>query len=470
MQKFDVIVIGSGPGGYVTAIRASQLGKTTAIIEKYPVLGGTCLNVGCIPSKALLDSSEKYHEAKTKFSKHGINTTGLTLDWAKMLSRKDRVIATNNSGIDYLMKKNKVAVFKGAASFISKNQIKIKGSKDDTIITGKNIIIATGSKPSSIKGVTLDKKRIITSTEALSLKKMPKELLVIGGGVIGLELGSVYARLGVKVKVIEFFDRILANFDTSISKEMTSSLKKLGIEFYLSHKVLSANPIVNKKSDKVEVVALDAHDKKITFLADYCLVAVGRKANTSGLDLDKVGIETNPQGFIKVDKSLKTSIDGVFAIGDVIGGVMLAHKAEEEGVYVMERLVGQLPHINYELIPNVVYTWPEVASIGLTEKQCLDQGLSIKVGNFPFSALGRARASDDIEGFVKMIADAKSDEVLGVHIVGARASDLIMEVAVAMEYKASAEDIARTCHAHPTFSEAIKEAALATWNNQPLHL
>ncbi|MCO5231988.1 MAG: dihydrolipoyl dehydrogenase [Chitinophagales bacterium] len=466
MEKFDVIVIGSGPGGYVAAIRAAQLGKKTAIIEKYSTMGGTCLNVGCIPSKALLDSSEHYYNITKSVADHGIIVGDVKFDFSRMIERKGEVVKANTTGIEFLMKKNKITAYQGVASFENSNTLQIALSSGEKIsIQGDNIIIATGSKPSSLPFIKIDKKRIITSTEALSLKEQPKSLIVIGGGVIGLELGSVYSRLGTEVTVIEYLDRIIPGMDDDLSKELQRVLKKQGIKFNLSHKVSE----VKADKNKVVVKALNKKDEEISFEADYCLVAVGRKPYTEGLGLDKIGIEVNKLGQIPVNEHLETSVKGVYAIGDVIKGAMLAHKAEEEGVFVAETIAGQKPHIHYKLIPGVVYTWPEVAGVGYTERELKDAGREYKSGSFPFRALGRSRASGDIDGLVKVIADKSTDEILGVHIIGARAADLIAEGVVAMEYRASAEDIARMSHAHPTYSEAIKEACLAATDNRSIH-
>lgn len=468
MENFDVTVIGSGPGGYVAAIRCAQLGFKTALIERYNTLGGTCLNVGCIPSKALLDSSEHYHAAQHKFKEHGIEVKDLKVNMPQMIRRKAEVVKMTCDGINFLMKKNKITVFNGHGSFINKNTIEIAkadGSKEQ-IGTGKTII-ATGSKPSSLPGITIDKKRVITSTEALELQEVPKHLIVIGGGVIGLELGSVYARLGAKVSVVEFMDGIIAGMDKALGKELQRVLKKdLGFEFYLKHKVTSAT------GNKSEVVVTAENDKgaKLELKGDYCLMAVGRRAYTDNLGLDKAGVKVDNRGKIEVNAHLETSTPGIYAIGDVIKGHMLAHKAEEEGVYVAEIMAGQKPHINYDLIPGVIYTWPEVAAVGFTEEQLKEQGKKYKSGSFSFKASGRARASMDTDGFIKVLADAETDEVLGVHMIGPRAADMIAEAVVAMEYRASAEDIARMCHAHPTFTEAIKEAALDATGKRAIHM
>jgi dihydrolipoamide dehydrogenase len=467
-MQYDVIVIGSGPGGYVAAIRCAQLGLKTAIIEKYNTLGGTCLNVGCIPSKALLDSSEHYHNAAHVFKTHGINLDNLQVDFGQMIKRKQEVVNANTSGIAYLMKKNKIDAYYGLGSFKDKNTINIKkadGTEQE--ITGKNVIIATGSKPSSLPFLKIDKKRIITSTEALSLTEIPKHLLLIGGGVIGLELGSVYARLGSKVSVIEFMDSIIPTMDKGLGKELQKVLQKIGIEFYLGHKVTGATV----KGKEVTVTFDGPNGEKKELKGDYCLVAVGRIAYTDGLGLDKIGLTVEERGRkITVDEHLETSAKGVYAIGDVIRGAMLAHKAEDEGTLVAEIIAGQKPHIDYNLIPGVVYTWPEVAAVGQTEEQLKEKGIKYKTGSFPFKASGRARASGDLDGFVKVLADAATDEILGVHMIGPRAADMIAEAVVAMEYRASAEDIARMSHAHPTYTEAMREACLAATENRAIHI
>ena len=468
MNSYDVTIIGSGPGGYVAAIRCAQLGMKTALIEKYSTLGGTCLNVGCIPSKALLDSSHHYDDAIRHFEDHGIEISGdVKVSLEKMISRKDQVVAQTTSGIDFLMKKNKIEVLNGFGSFKDANHVVITkedGSSEE--IETKNVIIATGSKPANLPFITLDKERVITSTEALKLKEIPKHLLVIGGGVIGLELGQVYRRLGAEVSVIEYMDRIIPTMDKAQSKELTKSLKKQGVKFLLSHKVSG----LSNNGTEVTVTATDKKDKEVTVTGDYCLVSVGRRAYTDGLKAENVGIKINERGQVTVNEHLQTNISNIYAIGDVIKGPMLAHKAEEEGVFVAEILAGQKPHIDYNLIPGVVYTWPEVASVGKTEEQLIENKVAYKAGQFPMRALGRSRASGDTDGFVKILSDAKTDEVLGVHMVGARVADLIAEAVVAMEFRASAEDISRMSHAHPTYAEAIKEAALAATDNRPLHI
>jgi dihydrolipoamide dehydrogenase len=468
-MQYDVVVIGSGPGGYVSAIRCAQLGLKTAVIEKYNTFGGTCLNVGCIPSKALLDSSEHFHNAAHTFNTHGIELKDLAVNMPQMIARKNDVVAQNTAGITYLFKKNKIDTFEGLGSFVDKNTIKIKktdGTEEQ--VTAKNVIIATGSKPTSLPFLPVDKKRIITSTEALNIKEVPKNMVVIGGGVIGLELGSVYARLGTKVSVVEFMPSIIGTMDAGLGKELQRVLKKsLGMEFFMNHKVTGASV----EGDVVTVTADNAKGEQVKFEADYCIVAVGRTAYTEGLGLENIGIKTEDRGNkIPVNEHLETSVAGVYAIGDVIKGAMLAHKAEDEGVYVAEHIVGQKPHINYNLIPGVVYTWPEVASVGYTEEQLKASGTKYKAGSFPFKASGRAKASMDTDGFVKVLADATTDEILGVHIIGPRAADMIAEAVVAMEFRASAEDIARICHAHPTYTEALKEAAMAATENRAIHI
>jgi len=458
MKTYDVVVIGSGPGGYVAAIRCAQLGLKTAIIEKYNTLGGTCLNVGCIPSKALLDSSHHYYDAVTHFEKHGIDVKEVKVNFKQMITRKNEVVAQTSGGINYLMDKNKIDMFQGIGSFKDATHIGITTAESENeTIEAKHTIIATGSKPASLSFIEIDKKRIITSTEALSLKEIPKHLIVIGGGVIGLELGSVYKRLGAAVSVVEFMPKIIPTMDEMLAKELQKALKKQGVKFYTGHKVTS---VLN--SDKEVIITAD--DKKgnpVEFKGDYCLVSVGRKPFTDGLAVENANVEINEKGQIITNEFLQTSTLNIYAIGDVITGAMLAHKAEEEGTMVAELIARQKPHINYNLIPSVVYTWPEVAAVGKTENQLKEEGTAYKVGSFPMRALGRARASMDIEGQVKVLADAKTDEILGVHMIGARAADMIAEAVVAMEFRASSEDIARISHAHPTFTEAIKEACLA---------
>ena len=467
MSSYDVIIIGSGPGGYVAAIRCAQLGMKTAIIEKYNTLGGTCLNVGCIPSKALLDSSEHFHNAAHSFSEHGIELTGLKANIKQMIQRKNDVVSQTCAGVKFLMDKNKIEVHTGVGSFVDKNTVKVTATDGTSNnITGKNIIIATGSKPNFFPGMEPDKKRIITSTEALNLQEIPKKMIVIGAGVIGLELGSVYGRLGTEIEVVEFSPTILPTMDASIGKEFAKILKKEGFKFQLEHRVQK----VENKGKSVVLTALNKKGEEVTFEADYCLVAVGRKAYTEGLGLENVGLVANNRGQVEVNDHLQTVVPNIYAIGDVVRGAMLAHKAEEEGVFIAEQLAGQKPHMNYNLIPGVVYTWPEIAAVGKTEEELKAAGVEYKVGNFPIKALGRARASMDTAGFIKILANKTTDEVLGVHMIAARAADLIMEAVVAMEYRASAEDIARICHPHPTYSEGVKEAAMAATENRAMHI
>jgi len=468
MDQYDVAIIGSGPGGYVAAIRCAQLGMKTAIIEKYSTLGGTCLNVGCIPSKAMLDSSHHYEDAIKHFDEHGIEIPGeIKVNLAKMIARKQGVVDQTTKGIEFLMDKNKITVYEGVGSFKDATHVNIKKNDGKTEeIEAKNIIIATGSKPSTLPFIKLDKERIITSTEALELKEIPKHMIVIGGGVIGLELGQVYKRLGADVTVVEFMDRIIPGMDAALSKELTKVMKKQKVKFALSHKVKS----VERKGDQVIVKADDKKGQEVVFEGDYCLVAVGRKPYTDGLNADAAGVKLDDRGKVIVDAYLKTNVDNIYAIGDVIKGAMLAHKAEEEGTLVAEQLAGQKPHIDYNLIPGVVYTWPEVAAVGKTEEELKEAGVEYKVGQFPMRALGRSRASMDTDGFVKILADKKTDEVLGVHMVGARCADLIAEAVTAMEFRASAEDISRMSHAHPTYAEAVKEAALAATDDRALHI
>ena len=468
-MKYDVTVIGSGPGGYVSAIRCAQLGFQTAIIERDPVLGGTCLNVGCIPSKALLDSSEHYHNAKERFKTHGIDLSGLKVNMPQMIKRKNEVVQENNKGVEFLMKKNKIDVYHGHGSFSTKNLIKITSSDGATQeIESEKVIIATGSRPIMPANFNIDLKRVITSTEALNIDKVPANMLIIGGGVIGLELGSVYARLGTEVHVVEYMDRIIAGMDVDCSRELLKSLKNIGMQFHLRHAVTEVTPGKTKVS--VTAKSRDDESKTLHWDVDYCLVAIGRQPYTASLGLENIGLETDDKGRIPVDEHLQTAVPGIYAVGDVVKGAMLAHKAEEEGVFVAEVIAGQKPHIHYKLIPNVVYTWPEVAGVGYTEDELKEAGTPYKTGKFPFRALGRARASMDLDGMVKILAHKETDEILGMHIVGARAADMIGEGVALMEYRASAEDAARMSHAHPTYMEAIKEAALAATENRPIHL
>lgn len=465
MNTYDVAVIGSGPGGYVAAIRCAQLGLKTAIIEKYSTLGGTCLNVGCIPSKALLDSSHHYYDATKHFTTHGIDVKGLAINFEQMIARKNEVVAQTSGGINYLMDKNNIDLLQGTGSFKDATHITItKNDGTSSVIEATKTIIATGSKPSTLPFIELDKKRVITSTDALSLTEIPKHLIIIGGGVIGLELGSVYSRLGAQVSVIEYMPTITPGMDAMLSKELQKSLKKQGIKFFTSHKVTS---VVNN-GDEVIVTADNKKGVSTEFKGDYTLISVGRSPYTKGLGLENVGIKVSERGQIETNEHLQTNVSNIYAIGDVVKGAMLAHKAEEEGTMVAELIAGQKPHINYNLIPGVVYTWPEVACVGKTEEQLKEAGVNYKAGQFAMRALGRARASMDIDGQIKVLADAETDEILGVHMIGARAADMIAEAVIAMEFRASSEDIARSSHAHPTYTEAFKEACLAV-NNRAIH-
>ncbi len=468
MNQYDVAVIGSGPGGYVAAIRCSQLGMKTAIIEKYNTLGGTCLNVGCIPSKALLDSSHHYEDAVKHFEEHGIDIPGeVKVNLEQMIARKQGVVNQTTKGIQFLMDKNKIDVYEGLGSFKDSTHIDIdKTGGEKETIEAKHIIIATGSKPSTLPFIEIDKERIITSTEALKLKEIPKHMIIIGGGVIGLELGQVYKRLGAEVSVVEYMDRIIPGMDGALSKELMKAMKKQKVKFNLSHKVKS----VERKGDEIIIKADNKKGEEVTFTGDYCLVSVGRSPFTDGLNAEAAGVKLDDRGRVAVNEHLQTNISNIYAIGDVVRGAMLAHKAEEEGTMVAELIAGQKPHIDYNLIPGVVYTWPEVAAVGKTEEELKDVGIEYKVGQFPMRALGRARASMDIDGFVKILADKTTDEVLGVHMIGARCADLITEGVTAMEFRASAEDMARMSHAHPTYAEAVKEAALAATEDRAIHI
>ncbi|MEO6521791.1 MAG: dihydrolipoyl dehydrogenase [Mucilaginibacter sp.] len=456
-NQYDIIVIGSGPGGYTGAIRAAQLGYKVAIVEKYNTLGGTCTNVGCIPAKALLDSTEHFHKAKEEFQVHGIElNNGLSLNFEQFIKRKEGVVKSNTSGLSYLMKKNKIDVHTGLGSFVDKNRIKVTNEGKEIVLTSKYFIIATGSKPSSIPGVTIDKTRIITSTEALTLPAQPKSMVIIGGGVIGVEMASVFARIGTEVTIIEYTDTLIPTMDRELGKALLKTLSKLGITSLLGSKVKSAANAGDHSTIKFE----DAQGKEQEIAAEYCLVAVGRRAYTDGLDLQVVGVDTEKNGKVKVNERLQTNVDNIFAIGDVIAGPMLAHKAEDEGIFVAEAINGQKPHINYNLIPSVVYTWPEVASVGATEEELQAKGIEFKSGSFPYSASGRARAAMDTDGFVKVLVSPKYGEVLGVHIIGPRAADVIAQSVVGMEYEVTAEDMYRISYAHPTYSEALKDAYL----------
>ena len=468
MSIYDVVIIGSGPGGYVAAIRCAQLGMKTAIIEKYSTLGGTCLNVGCIPSKALLDSSHHYDDAIKHFKEHGIEISGeVKVNLEQMMSRKSSVVSQTCDGVKFLMDKNKIDVYNGVGSFKDATHINIdKTEGGNETIEAKNVIIATGSKPANLPFIKLDKERVITSTEALKLKEIPKHMVVIGGGVIGLELGQVYKRLGAEVTVVEFMDRIIPTMDSALSRELNKVLKKQGMKINVSHKVKS----VERNGDEVIIKADDKKGNEVEFKADYCLVSVGRKPFTDGLNADAAGVEIGERGMITVNEHLQTNVKNIYAIGDVVRGAMLAHKAEEEGTFVAEVIAGQKPHIDYNLIPGVVYTWPEVSAVGKTEEELKKAGIEYKEGKFPMRALGRSRASGDTDGFVKILTNAKTDEVLGVHMIGARVADLITEAVTAMEFRASAEDIARMSHAHPTYAEALKEAAMAATGDRAIHI
>ena len=463
-EKFQAIVIGGGPGGYVCAIRLSQLGIKTACVESRGSLGGTCLNIGCIPSKSLLNLSENFHKVK-HFSNLGIEISAVKLNLEKMMKNKDKVVTILTKGIEFLFKKNKVTHYKGTGSFKSATQVSIiDDKKKETIIDSDKIIISTGSEPISLPGVKFDEKVIVSSTGALALSKVPKKMVIVGAGYIGLEMGSVWSRLGSEVHVVEFLDHITPGMDKEISREFMKILQKQGINFHLQTKVNSI-----KKNNKRAVVSTTNKDgKKINFECNVVLVSVGRKPNTKNLNLDAIGIALDDKKRVKVDKNFQTNVKNIYAIGDVIAGPMLAHKAEEEGIAIAELIAGQSGHVNYNIIPGVVYTSPEVASIGKTEEQLKDLNQKYKVGKFPFMANSRAKAINETDGFVKILAEEKTDKVLGVHIIGSHAGEMIAQIAIAMEFGASSEDIARTCHAHPTFSEAIKEAALSV-DKRPIH-
>ena len=465
MENYDVIVIGGGPGGYVCAIRAAQLGHKTACIESRGSLGGTCLNIGCIPSKSLLHSAEMYHKANKEFDKIGITTRGLSLDISKMMKHKTKTVQGLTKGIEFLFKKNKVTYIKGHGSFHTKNEIAVTSPDGSKIqIKGKHIIIATGSSVSTLPNIKIDEKVVVSSTGALDLEKVPKKMIVIGGGVIGLELGTVWMKLGAEVEVIEYMDHILPGMDKEVSDSFYKILKKQGIKFNLSSKVIGV-----KSKGSSASVEFEKNGKKEKVAADVVLVCIGRKANTEGLTLENANIEKDEKGRVKIDKHFKTNIENIYAIGDVVVGPMLAHKAEEEGIAVAEMISGKFGHVNYDVIPNVVYTHPEVASVGKTEEDLKKLSIEYNSGKFPFMANSRAKVNDETDGFVKILADKKTDKVLGVHIVGPDAGNLISELALAMEFGASSEDIARTCHAHPTLTEAVKEAALAV-DKRPIHM
>ncbi|PWC75664.1 dihydrolipoyl dehydrogenase [Azospirillum sp. TSH64] len=462
-STFDVVVIGGGPGGYVCAIRAAQLGFKVACVEKRGTLGGTCLNVGCIPSKALLAASEKFEEAAHGLAKFGIKVGGVELDLPGMQAHKDKVVKDNVTGIEFLFKKNKIAWLKGAGKITAANTVEVEGV--GAITASKAIVIATGSDVTPLPGIAIDEKRVVSSTGALSLPEVPKHLVVIGGGVIGLELGSVWGRLGAKVTVVEYLDRVLPTMDNELSKQAQRIFAKQGMDFKLSTKVTGASVTETGVSLTVEPAAGGAAQ---TIEADTVLVAIGRRPYTEGLGLEAVGVELD-RGRVKIDHHFQTNVPGIYAIGDVVEGPMLAHKAEEEGVALAEQLAGQKSHVNHDLVPGVVYTWPEVAAVGKTEEQLKAAGVAYKAGKFPFTANGRARAGGNTDGFVKILSDAATDKVLGVHMIGPNVSEMIGELVLAMEFSASAEDVARTCHAHPTLSEAVKEAALAV-DGRPLHI
>ncbi len=456
-NNYDIVVIGSGPGGYVAAVRAAQLGYKTAIVEKYTVLGGTCTNVGCIPSKALLDSTEHYHTAHTKFESHGINIENLKINFEQLMKRKAGVVNQNISGLNYLMKKNKIDIIEGKASFVNNSEISVaKNDGEKLSVNSKYFIIATGSKPSTIKGIAIDKERIITSTEALKLTEIPNTMAIIGGGVIGVEMASIYARIGVKVTILEYADSLIPSMDKELGKELKKILSKDGVEILLKHKVQSAK----NDGSSVTINYIDDKDNNIDLNVDYCLVAVGRKPYTDGLGLENINVRLDDKGRIETDSNLKTNENNIYAIGDVIAGPMLAHKAEEEGVFVAEVINGQKPHIDYKLIPSVVYTWPEVASVGFSEEQLKKENRTYRVGKFPFAASGRARAAMESDGFVKVLSDPHYGELLGVHVIGPRAADLIAQAVIGMHYETTDEDMIRISYAHPTYSEALKEAYL----------
>ena len=464
-QSFDLVVIGGGPGGYIAAIRAAQLGMKTACVEKYPRLGGTCLNVGCIPSKALLQSSELYEEAGHSFAQHGIGVGGLTLDLGQMQARKDKVVSDLTNGIEYLFKKNKIAWIKGAGSLEPGGIVRVTAEDGSSqTLQAKNTLIATGSESMPLPGVTVDEKQIVSSTGALALPKLPKSLIVVGGGYIGLELGTVWRRLGTEVTVVEFLDRIVPGMDGEISKQMQRILTKQGLKFRLGTKVTGAK---TAKSGVTLTVEPAKGGEAETLSADVVLVSIGRRPYTAGLGLDKVGVELDERGRIKTDAEFRTNVPGIYAVGDVIAGPMLAHKAEHEGAVCVERIAGHKNRVNYDAIPGVVYTWPEAATVGRTEEELKAAGIEYRSGKFPFTANGRAKANAATDGFVKILADAKTDRILGAHIIGADAGGLIHEIVLAIEFGASAEDIGDICHAHPTVNEAVKEAALAV-DNRPL--
>ena len=473
MEKYDLVVVGSGPGGYVAAIRGSQLGLKVALVEKEKSLGGTCLNVGCIPSKALLDSSKLYEQIVKDSKEHGILTEGTRVDWDKMLKRKNKVVAKTVKGVEFLIKKNNISILQGIGSFVDEKTLSILQNDKTSLVTANNFLIATGSKVGSLPNIKIDHEYIINSSDALSLKEIPSSLIIVGGGIIGCELGSVYARLGSQVTIIEYTDSLISNMDQDLGSNLHQTLKEKGIEFHFKSQVEKC--IVNKSTDskdkKVKIKGL-FYDKNIpfSFNAQKVLICVGRIPQIDRLNLEKIGVETDKKGFIKINNNYQTNISNIYAIGDVVGGVMLAHKASEEGIACVEKISGNVGHINYSAIPSVVYTWPEVASVGLSERELIASNKSYTKGIFPFSASGRARAANEKEGFVKILSDDKTDEILGIHIIGPRAADLIAEAVIALEYRASSEDIFLTSHAHPTYAEAIKEASLACFEGKALHL
>lgn len=467
MEQFDVVVIGSGPGGYAAAIRSSQLGYKTAIIEKYNTLGGTCTNVGCIPTKALLDSSEHYFQAINNFQTHGITLDNVKLDFSQFIERKNQVLRQNTNGLNFLMSKNKITVFTGTSYFLNNEVVKVtKDSQTVAEIKSSYFIIATGSKPSSLPNILIDKKRIITSTEALSLKEKPKDIIIIGGGVIGVEMASIFNRIGTKVSVIEYADELIPSMDRELGKTLRKILKKEGVEVHINKKVLRTEI----SGEKGSVIYTDENLKENNIQAEYILMAVGRKPYTNGLGLENTDIETDMNGRIKTNHHLQTKVQNIYAIGDVVSGPMLAHKAEEEGVFVAEIINGQKPHINYDRIPGVVYTWPEVASLGFSEEELKKNGITYKVGKFPFSANAKARAAMEKEGFTKVLTGTKYGEILGVHIIGPRAADLIAQCVVAMEFEVTDSELFKISYAHPTYSETLKEAFMIAKENRALNI
>lgn len=466
LERFDLAVIGGGPGGYVAAIRAAQLGMKVVLIEKQNALGGTCLNVGCIPSKALLDSSELYYQALTQFKNHGVQIGNLTVNLEQMMKRKEEVISTTTQGVRYLMKKNKIAVLEGVGSIKDPHSIVISNQGKESVVAANNIIIATGSKAARLPTIPIDGRQIISSDEAISLRKIPKKMIVIGGGIIGVELGSVYARLGSKVTVIELLDGLIAPMDRELGKALERSLKLLSFEFHFNTKVTTASLL----GKQVQLTSESKNRGTISFEGDIVLVAVGRTPYTEGLGLNPLGIHVDSGGRIEINERFQTSVPSIYAIGDVIRGPKLAHKASEEGIACVELIAGNPPHLNYNTIPSVVYTWPEVASVGSSEEQLKTSGIEYKKGSFPFKASGRARAAGELEGFIKVLSDKLTDEILGIHMIGPRVSDMVAQAVVAMEYRASAQDIGLMMHAHPTFSEAVKEASLMAASDRAIHI